>query len=77
MPQALRIPPRLDDAGQPLEIDPPCGGAWLRESDGALVPADEATAASATQALGLGAEEPTPAALLALDQAHLNPTREE
>lgn len=26
------------------EVNPPCGGSWLRQPDGSLVPADEATA---------------------------------
>lgn len=27
-----------------VEIDPPCGGSWIRNADGSLTPADEYTA---------------------------------
>ena len=46
-PTATRIEPRLGDDGQPVYLDPPCAGRWLREADGGLVPADAATAAAA------------------------------
>ena len=29
------------------EVQPPCGGSWLREADGGLRPRDEATAKDA------------------------------
>lgn len=54
-----RIPPQLDADGQPLPITPATGGTWLREADGGLTPADEATAAAA----GLLQPEAAPATL--------------
>lgn len=42
-PKPKRIAP-TPAAPEPL---PPCGGAWLRAADGALVPQDEATATAA------------------------------
>ena len=42
-----RIPPQLDAEGKTLELNPPCGGSWLRDADGGLSPADAATAAGA------------------------------
>jgi hypothetical protein len=46
MPQ--RIAPVIDpDTGLATEINPPAGGSWLRDADGGLTPADEATARGA------------------------------
>ena len=42
-----RIEPVLNADGQPVEINPPAGGSWVREADGGLRPADAATAAGA------------------------------
>lgn len=43
-----RIPPVLHPTtGNPLEMTPPAGGSWIRDADGGLTPADEATARSA------------------------------
>lgn len=42
-----RILPRIGADGKPAEIDPPTGGAWLRDPDGGLRPADDTTAAGA------------------------------
>lgn len=57
----LRIPPAEGGA----DLDPPCGGTWLRQPDGALVPADSVTEANAARVLGLAdsaapAPEPIP-----------------
>jgi hypothetical protein len=30
-----------------VELNPPCGGHWLRDADGGLTPADAPTAAAA------------------------------
>jgi len=49
-----RIDPVLGEDGQPLEINPPCAGRWLRHVDGGLEPADADTAAAA----GLAFTEP-------------------
>lgn len=43
-----RIPPNIDPAtGKPVELNPPTGGSWIRDADGGLTPADEATARGA------------------------------
>lgn len=42
-----RIPPQIGADGQPIEINPPCGGHWQRDLDGGLTPADESTARAA------------------------------
>lgn len=71
MPQqatTLSIPPSPDGT----EINPPCGGSWLRHQDGSLSPADADTEASAAQALGLVAD-----ANLEAGQARLEPMQEE
>lgn len=46
-PTWRRIEPVLDAKGQPIDQLPPCGGSWVREADGGLSPADEATALAA------------------------------
>lgn len=46
-PAPSRIPPVLDADGAPVELNPPFGGRWLRDADGGLSPADEATATAA------------------------------
>lgn len=47
-----RIPP-IEGA----DVNPPCGGRWLRDPDGGLTPADAETAAAA--GLQWPAAEPT------------------
>jgi hypothetical protein len=42
-----RIEPQLGDDGQAIEQHPPHGGSWIRDSDGGLTPADQATALGA------------------------------
>lgn len=46
MPQPpTRIEPQRDAVtGKPLELNPPASGLWLRDADGGLTPADQATA---------------------------------
>lgn len=45
---ATRIEPVIDPAtGLPVELNPPCGGSWLRDADGGLTPADQETAEAA------------------------------
>jgi hypothetical protein len=45
---AKRIEPVIDpETGKPVEMNPPCGGTWLRDAEGGLTPADEATARAA------------------------------
>lgn len=71
MPQhisEINIPQPIDGT----EINPPCGGSWLRHQDGSLSPADADTEASAAQALGLVAD-----ASLEAGQARLEPMQEE
>ncbi|MCU0963536.1 MAG: hypothetical protein MUF08_00430 [Burkholderiaceae bacterium] len=38
----VRLAPRRG-----VELNPPCGGRWLRDADGGLSPADQETAAAA------------------------------
>jgi hypothetical protein len=45
-----RIEPVVDGDGKPVHLAPPCGGDWIRDPDGGLSPANEATATAA----GLG-----------------------
>ena len=47
-----RIEPRHDANGRPMDLDPPSGGSWIREADGGLTPADQATATGAGLAWG-------------------------
>ena len=47
-----RIEPQLDAQGRPLELNPPCGGEWMREADGGLVPLDRFAAEGAGLAFG-------------------------
>lgn len=44
MPKTLTIPAAPEGAP---EVQPPCGGSWLRLADGGLQPADADTAARA------------------------------
>lgn len=46
-PAWSRIEPVLNATGQPVDLLPPCGGSWVREADGGLMPADESTAVAA------------------------------
>jgi hypothetical protein len=48
----LRITPKLDETGQPIELNPPSGGQWIRDPDGGLTPADKHTADGAGLAWG-------------------------
>lgn len=61
----LSIPAHPDHPAQ--ETVPPCGGSWVRNPDGSLTPADDATA----QAAGLlvPAPAPTPAPAVATKPA--------
>ncbi len=47
---ATRIEPVIGTNGKPDHLAPPVGGDWVRDPDGGLTPADEATA----KAAGLG-----------------------
>lgn len=43
-----RIEPTLHpDTGAWLDLPPPTGGSWIRDADGGLTPADQATAEGA------------------------------
>ncbi len=42
-----RIDPVIDADGKPGHLPPPVGGDWIRDPDGGLTPANEATAKAA------------------------------
>ncbi|ACB34505.1 hypothetical protein Lcho_2239 [Leptothrix cholodnii SP-6] len=56
-----RIAPVIDaETGKVIELNPPCGGSWLRDADGGLTPGDAATAKAAGLQWGDAPAEPDP-----------------
>lgn len=56
LPDAPPLPHRVEPVPDYPDAPPPCGGSWIRQEDGGLLPGDADTAAAA------GLAWPTPAA---------------
>lgn len=61
VPLPAQAPPTRVEPTPGVELNPPCGGRWLRDADGGLTPADAPTAAAA--GLAWPAAEQTDSAL--------------